>query len=267
MIGSSRPGALARAAEWQSFLNLLRALVIRELKGRYRRSLLGPVWAILQPLLYLIVFSFIGRVLRVPSEGIPYPLFTYSGLALWTFFATAVTRAGPSVYANAGIVKKIAVRREVFPVTAVVISLVDLLFASIVLVGLLFWFRVPVGWSLLWLPPLVVLTAVLALGVGLGVAALGTYKSDAVFALPLVMQMWLLASPVMYPLGSVPEGWRLLYGLNPMVGIVEAFRTALVKGLPPDLGLLAWSIVGVVLVWAVAWPLFRAVSQYFADVL
>jgi lipopolysaccharide transport system permease protein len=256
-----------RKTEVQRFFNLLWALVMRELKGRYRRSLLGPAWAIIQPLFYMVIFTFIRGVLNISSEGVPYVIFTYSALVPWTLFSNGVTRCGPSVSSNAGILKKIAIAREVFPVAGVVVSLVDFLISSLILVGMMIWFRVPVGWSLLWLPVLVLLTVLLGLGVGLGVAALGTYKRDIIFGLPFLMQFWLLATPIMYPVGQVPGRWQFLYSLNPMVGIIEGFRAVMVKGMVPDLGLLIVSLLGIVVVWLVAWPLFRYMSQYFADVL
>jgi lipopolysaccharide transport system permease protein len=240
---------------------------MRELTGRYRRSLLGPAWAVIQPLFYMVIFTFIRGVLNITSEGVPYVIFTYSALVPWTFFSNGVSRCGSSVSSNAGIVKKIAIAREVFPVAGLVVSLFDLLISSLILVAMMIWFRVSVGWSLLWLPVLVLLTALLALGVGLGVAALGTYKRDVMLALPFLMQFWLLATPTMYPLGNVPERWQFLYTLNPMVGLIEGFRRVVVKGVAPDLGLLAVSLLGIVAVWLVAWPLFRYMSQYFADVL
>jgi len=120
---------------------------------------------------------------------------------------------------------------------------------------------------MVWLPLLVLLTALLALGVGLGVAAVGTYKHDIIFAIPFLLQFWLLATPIMYPIGQVPERWQFLYSLNPMVGLIEGFRGVIVKGMPPDLGLLSLSMAGIVLVLIIAWPLFRYMSQYFADVL
>ena len=254
-------------AEIQRFFNLLWALVIREIKGRYRRSLLGPTWAFLQPLFYMVIFTFIRGVLNISSERVPYVIFTYSALVPWTFFSNAVTRCGPSVSSNAGILKKMPIAREVFPVSGVVASLIDLFISSIILVGMMIWFRVPVGLSMLWFPLLVLLTALLALGVGLAVAAVGTYKHDIIFAMPFLLQFWLLATPTMYPIGQVPERWQFLYSLNPMVGVIEGFRTVLVKGMPPDLGLLTVSILGIVVIWVVAWPLFRYVSQYFTDVL
>jgi lipopolysaccharide transport system permease protein len=249
------------------FFNLLWAIVTREIKGQYRRSLLGPSWALLQPLFYMVIFTFIRGVLNISSEGIPYVLFTYCALVPWTFFSNAVARCGPSVLLNAGIVKKMALPRIVFPTAAVVTSLFDLLMSGIILIGMIFWFHIPVGWSLIWLPAMVLLMALLALGVGMVIAAFGTFKRDIIFATPFVMQFWLLATPIMYPLSSVPARWQTIYMANPMVGLIEGFRNALIKGSSPDLGLLTMSLIGIGVIWAIAWPLFRAMAQYFADVL
>lgn len=256
-----------RKTERQRFLHLLWALILRELKGRYRRSLLGPAWAIIQPLFYMIIFTFIRGVLDISSDGVPYVIFSYSALVPWAFFSNAVTRCSPSIYQNAGIVKKIAIAREVFPLAGVMTSLVDFLISTSILLGMMIWFRVSVGWALLWVPLLVLMTAMLALGVGFGMASLGTYKRDIIFAIPFLMQFWLLATPIMYPLSEVPERWQFLYSLNPMVGVIEGFRVVIIKATTPDLSLLWVSFLGIGVVWLVAWPLFRYMSQYFADVL
>ncbi|RLA87457.1 MAG: ABC transporter permease [Deltaproteobacteria bacterium] len=256
-----------KKAGFDRFFNLLWALVTREIKGQYRRSFLGPAWALLQPLFYMVIFTFVRGVLKISSEGIPYVLFTYSALVPWTFFSNAVARCGPSVIQNAGVVKKMALPRIVFPTAAVVTSLFDLLMSGIILIGMMFWFHIRVGWSLIWLPVLVLLMALLALGVGMVIAAFGTYKRDIVFATPFLMQFWLLATPIMYPLGSVPERWQKLYMLNPMVGLIEGFRGALIKGAVPDLNLIFFSLLGIAMVWTIVWPVFRSMSQYFADVL
>jgi len=264
-------GVYVRPTEFRTealrFLGLVWALVARELKSRYRRSVLGPAWAVLQPLCYMLIFTFIRSVLNISSGGAPYVIFTYSALVPWTFFANAVTRCGLSVSSNAGLLKKIATQREVFPVASVLTTLVDMLIASVILVGMMIWFRVPVTGALLWLPALVVLVWGIALGCGLGVAAVGTYKRDVVFAMPFLMQFWMLATPIMYPLGRVPGHLRPLYRLNPMVGVIEGFRNVLVNGTAPDAGLLLISLGGVVVIWLVAWPVFRYMSQYFADAL
>lgn len=254
-------------AELSRFLNLLRALVVRDFKGQYRRSILGPSWAIIQPVAYMAIFLFLRGLFDIPSEGIPYVIFTYSALVPWAFFANAVTRSVPSVYSNAALVKKMAIPREIFPIAAIVLSLVDLFISSLLLVAMMVWFGVPIGLSLLWVPILVLLTILLALGLGLALAALGTYRRDVIFAVPFLMQFWLLATPIMYPLSAVPQAWQFLYSLNPMVGIIEGFRGAIVLGAAPDLGLLALSMFGIIAVWLVAWPLFRYMSRYFADVL
>lgn len=257
---------LARAGVKRS-VSLLWALVAREIKGRYRRSLLGVLWAILPPVFYTVVFTFIQGILNIASENVPYVVFAYTAMVPWAFFSSAVSRCGVSISSNAGIVKKVAIPREVFPIAAVMTALVDFFISALILVGLLAWFHAPIGWPLVWLPVLVLLTTLLALGVGLLVGALGTFKQDALFAVPLLMQFWLLATPIMYPLGQVPDRWQSFYVLNPMVGIIEGFRWVMVKNTAPDLGLLGVSLLGTVLVWLVAWPLFRHLSQYFADVL
>jgi ABC-type polysaccharide/polyol phosphate export permease len=248
-------------------VHLVEALVVREFKGRYRRSLLGPAWAIIQPLGYLLMFAFVGHVLKISSEGVPYLVFTCSALVPWTFFSNALARCAPTFYFKPAIIRKIALPREAFPIAEVIGSLVDLAVAALIAATMMAWYRTPVGWNLLWFPALLMLTVLLATGVGLVVSALGTYQFDTVFALPFVMQLWMLATPVMYSFKSVPLRWQGWYRLNPMVGIIEGFRAILVLDRGPDLALLACSIGGTVVVWIIAWPLFRYTSQYFADVL
>jgi len=259
--------ALPEKAEWQRAIHVIQALIIREFKGRYRRSLLGPAWAVIQPLAYMVIFTAVGHILNISSEGVPYLVFTYSALVPWTFFANAVSRCGPTIYFKGALIRKIALPREVFPLAEVIGSLVDFAVAGVILVALMLWFRTPVGWPLLWCPVLMLLTILLAIGVGFAVAALGTYQFDTVFALPLLMQLWMLGTPVMYPLHTVPAAWQGWYRLNPMVGIIDGFRGILVEQRTPDLPLLGYSLLGIVTVWIFAWPLFRYTSQYFADVL
>ncbi|MFB0536697.1 MAG: ABC transporter permease [Anaerolineae bacterium] len=244
---------------------LLFAPVYRDVTARYRRSLLGPLWAILQPLILMVVFSLLRGVLDIPSEGMPYVLFSYAGLVPWSFFSTAVTRCGSSILSNASIVKKIALPREVFPLAAVITALFDFLMSGLVMAGMMIFYRVPVGWSLLWLPVLCLNAGLLAFAVGMVIASVGTFKRDFIIATPFLMQIWLLATPVVYPLSSVPEHWQSLYLLNPMVGIIEGFRAVLLKAETPPLGSLGWSVLVTLLALALAWPFFRWMSRYFAD--
>jgi len=261
----------ANRGQWEGrrsrFFTLLWALVRRDVTARYRRSLLGPAWAILQPLILMVLFTMLRGFVNIPSEGVPYVLFSYAALVPWTFFTNAVSFCGPSVTSNAGVIKKMALPREVFPLAAVTTALFDFAMSGLVMAGMMLWFRVPVGWTLLWLPVLVFLTAALAFGVGMFIASLGTFKRDFIFATPFLMQFWLYATPVIYPLSSVPEQWRTLYMLNPMVGVIEGFRNVLIRASAPPLEALGWSalMTGVVLV--ITWPIFRWLSQYFADVL
>jgi lipopolysaccharide transport system permease protein len=249
------------------FVLLLLALVSRDITARYRRSLLGPLWAILQPLILMVLFTLLRGIVSIPSDGIPYVLFSYAALVPWTFFTNALSFCGPSVVLNGPIIKKIALPREVFPLAAVTTALFDLIMAGLVLVGMMVWFRVPVGWSLLWTPVLILLIAALAFGVGMFIASLGTFRLDFIIATPFLTQFWLYATPVMYPLSSVPDHWQTLYMLNPMVGIIEGFRSILLQNAPPPLAALGWSVLMTIVILAITWPLFRWFSRYFADVV
>lgn len=209
----------------------------------------------------------IQGILKITTGDIPYVVFAYAAMVPWMLVSSGIGRCGACLTSNAGIIKKMAMAREVFPVAAVLTAVLDATISFCLLLSLLVWFQTPFGWSLLWLPLLVVLGTGLALGGGMLVAALGTFKQDVVFAIPLVMQLWLLISPIMYPLEQVPSDWRGLYVLNPMVGLVESVRAILVRGVAPDPSLLGIAAVGVGIVLVVAWPIFRLLSQNIADVL
>lgn len=249
------------------FMTLLTALLYRDITTRYRRSILGPLWAILQPLILMVVFSLLRGTLGISSEGQPYVLFSYAGLLPWTFFTNAVTACGSSIVTNARVVKKIALMREVFPLVAVLTTLFDFVMAGVVMVGMMAFYKIQVGWALLWVPVLCLIMASLALGIGMVVAALGAFTRDIVMITPFLMQIWLLVTPVIYPMSSVPDRWQALYLLNPMVGIVEGFRNVLLKAEAPLLGPLGWSALMSLVMLAVSWPIFRRLSWYFADLL
>ena len=267
MVESAQFAHSSRRRQISQFLNLLFALVRRDITARYRRSLLGPLWAILQPLILMVLFNLLRSIVDIPSDGVPYVIFSYAGLVPWTFFTNAVSFCGPSIALNANVVKKSSIAREVFPASAVVTALFDLVMAGLVLFGMMVWFQVPFTWALLWLPMLIALMALLAWGVGLMIASLATYKRDFIFATPFLIQFWMYATPVIYPMSSVPEHLRSLYQLNPTVGLIEGFRAVLVHGQSPDLNLLAISAVSTIVLCAITWPIFRYMSQYFADVL
>ena len=253
------------------FLSLLRALVVRDFTGRYRRSILGPAWAVLQPVAYTAVFVLVRNVMKnavqIEEGNVPYVLVAFTAMVPWAFFANAVTRCGNCMLSNASVLKKMPMRREVFPAAAVSLSMLDMLISGVVLCGLMMWYRIPLTVSVVWLPLLMVTVVLLACGIGLGVAALGTYRRDIILGVPILLQIGLLASPVMFSLHEVSEKTRFLMTFNPMVGIIEGFRSVLLDGQPPDATLLFLTWASITVIWLIAWPLFSFMSQYFADIL
>ena len=253
--------------KFNRFVTLTWALVCREITTRYRRSILGPLWAIIQPLILMLVFTLLRGVINIPSEGVPYVIFSYSALVPWTFFTSSINRCGPSILSNGSLIKKIDMPREVFPLSAIATSFFDFMMSGIVLVGMMVYFKVEFSLMLLWLPILLLTTSILAFGIGMFIASVGCFKRDIIIATPFLAQIWLFATPVIYPSSSVPAKWIWLYKINPMVGIIEGFRNVLVKGQGPNLELLSLSLVITLFVLLFSWPLFRWLSQYFADVL
>ncbi len=249
------------------FFSVLYALVMRDITSRYRRSSLGLWWAFLQPLILMVLFNMLRGFVSIPSDGIPYLLFSFSALMPWTFFTNAVSACGPSIINNAEVIKKIALPREVFPLAAVAATLFDFFMSAGIMALLMFYYKIHVTLALLWLVPLIVLMTAIAFSVGILIAGLGTFRKDFIFATPFLTQAWLFATPVIYPLSSVPESSRFWYTLNPMVGVVEGFRTVLLKGEPPPADAALWSVIMTVGLLALSWPVFRRLSGYFADVL
>ena len=249
------------------FYDLVMALVQRDFKAHYRRSQVGPAWAVIQPLIYLGIFMLVRGVLDIPSDGQPYVLFAYVALVPWTFLTGAITRGGNCIYANSEIIKKIALPKEVFPVAAVVRSLIDFGIACILLALLLLWFRPEMTWHLLWLPVLLALLFCLALAATFGIAALATFIQDFNLAAPFVVQAGMLASPIMYPLSQVPEAWIPYYAINPAVGIIEGLRRVVVMGSPPEFLSLVLSVLVTGGLLLASWVLFRRTSQHYADIL
>jgi lipopolysaccharide transport system permease protein len=224
-------------------------------------------WAFLQPMILMLLFNMLRGFVNIPSDGLPYVLFSYSALVPWTFFTNAVAACGPSIITNAEVIKKIALPREVFPLAAVAATLFDFCMSGIILAAMMIWFKVPVGWALLWLPVLIVLMVAVSYSVGILLAGLGTFRKDFIFATPFLTQAWLFVTPVIYPLSTVPEKWQSIYMLNPMVGVIEGFRNVLLKATAPPTEALGISVIVTGILLAISWPIFRKLSGYFADVL
>jgi lipopolysaccharide transport system permease protein len=244
------------------------AVFRRDLKAQYRRSMLGPVWALVQPLTYLLVFTFVHGILNIASDDLPYPLFLYAGLVPFSYLTNATLRGAGAIAANGNVIKKMHVPCEAFIVAAMTNATVDAAVSLLLLLGLMAWFGIMPGLLVLfWLPVLVTVLALLALGLALLLAALGTFKNDLFVVAPILFQLWLIASPVIYPPSAVPAEWASLYALNPMVGVVDGFRSVLLHGHAPEMQSLAVSIAFALVAAGLGFTAFRNLSKHFADVL
>jgi lipopolysaccharide transport system permease protein len=253
--------------ELWTYRELLYFLVWRDIKVRYKQTVLGAVWAVLQPVMTMAVFAlFLGRLAHVPSDGLPYPLFSFSGLVPWTYFATAVTGGAMSVVGSQQLISKVYFPRLLVPMAATATPLVDFAIAMATLGAMLAWYHVAPGAAVVWLPLLILLAAATAFSVSLWLSALMVVYRDVRYVVPFFMQFWMFATPVAYPASLVPAKWRLLYGLNPMTGVIEGFRWALVGGpAPGPVVLVSAAAVAALLVTGLFF--FRRLEGTFADVI
>jgi lipopolysaccharide transport system permease protein len=250
------------------YRELLYFLTWRDIKVRYKQTVLGAAWAILQPFLTMVVFSvFFGRLAKVPSEGVPYPIFAYCALLPWNYFAGALDRAGNSLVGSANLITKVYFPRLVVPMSAVLAGLLDFAIAFVVLIGMMLVYGIVPTAAVLALPAFILLATVTALGVGLWLSAMNVQYRDVRYAIPFLVQFWLFASPVAYSSTLVPERWRALYGLNPMAGVVEGFRwTLLGTGQSPGPLLAVSASVSIALLISGLYY-FRRMEKTFADVV
>jgi lipopolysaccharide transport system permease protein len=258
----------AEILELWAYRELLYFLVWRDVKVRYKQTFFGAAWAVIQPLSAMVVFTvFFGRLVRVPSDGLPYPLFAYAALLPWSYFAQSVTHAASSVVASAHLVTKVYLPRLAIPMAAVLSGVVDFGVAFLVLVVMMLLYgAVPGGLALIFVPAFFILALVVTLGVGLWLAALNVAYRDVGHAAPFLVQLWLFATPVVYPSSLLPEPWRTLWGLNPMTGVVEGFRAALLGTRVPTLMLLL-SAAAALLIAATGFRYFRRVQKGFSDLV
>jgi len=253
--------------ELWTYRELLYFLVWRDIKVRYKQTVLGAAWAVLQPAMTMAVFAlFLGRLAHVPSDGLPYPLFTFAGLIPWTYFAAALTSGSASVVGSQQLIAKVYFPRLLIPLAAAITPLVDGAIALVTVVPLAIWFRVWPGPAIVWLPAFALLAVATAFGAALWLATLTVEFRDVRYVVPFIVQFWMFATPVAYPASLVPVRWRLLYGLNPMTGVVEGFRWTLIGGPAPG-PLVAVSAVVVASMLAAGLLFFRRAEGTFADVI
>jgi len=238
----------------------------RDLKVRYKQTLLGVGWAILQPFMTMIVFSiFFGSLAQVPSDGVPYPIFTYTALIPWTLFSKALQDASRSLVANSHMITKVYFPRMILPISSVLAGVVDFLIAFLVLLGMMLYFKITPTANAWTLPLFLVLAVITAIAVGLWLSALNVLYRDINYILPFLTQFWMYLTPIAYPSSMVPEQWRAIYALNPMTGVVEGFRWALLgTGQPP--GLMTFVSAGVAIILLISGMFyFKRMERLFAD--
>jgi len=255
-----------RLAELWEYRELVYFLVWRDIKVRYKQTVLGAAWAIIQPVFTMIVFAvFFGHLAKIPSDGVPYPIFAFAALVPWTFLANALTQGSNSLVGSANLIKKVYFPRLVVPLASVLSGIVDFALAFGVLLIMMVGYNVGFSLRLLWIPLFVLLTITTALGVSLWLSALNVEYRDVRYTVPFLTQFWLFATPVAYPSSLLSEPWRTVYGLNPMVGVVEGFRWALLNiGSAPGSMMAVSGLASVVLLAGGAYY-FRRLERTFAD--
>jgi lipopolysaccharide transport system permease protein len=255
------------ASVWE-YRELLLFLVWRDVKVRYKQTVLGAVWAILQPLMTMAIFTVVfSRLAKVPSDGLPYPIFAYTALLPWGYFSQALSRASGSLVGSSHLITKVYFPRLILPLSSAAAPIVDLAIAFLVLGGMMAWYRIAPGWGILALPLLLLIAFLTALAVSLWLSALNVRYRDIGHIVPFLIQFWMYASPIAYPASLVPERWRSLYALNPMVGVVEGFRWALLGKEAPDFGIMLVSGLAVLALLLGGLVYFRRTERTFADLV
>lgn len=266
---SFSPGAIGQQLlKLVRFRDLLLTLTLHRIAVRYKQSVLGYYWATLYPLLLMIIYTIIfGRFAHVQTNGLPYAVFAFSALLPWTFFSNALSTATLGLVSHSNLVLKVSFPREIIPLAYVFAALIDFLLASLILAAMMFYWRVPVTPNILWVAPAMLTLLVFASALALFLSAFQVRFRDVGMAMPLLLQLWMFATPVVYPLSSVPAKFRTWYDLNPMVGIVETFRAAVLHSAHPRLGLLTWSLFSSVVLALAAYLWFKHVETTFADII
>jgi lipopolysaccharide transport system permease protein len=259
--------SLDLGAIWQR-RELLYFLVWRDVKVRYKQTAIGAAWAILSPLLTVLIFTLVfGKMAKIPSNGLPYALFAFSGVLPWSYFAQALTRSSGSLVSNSQLITKVYFPRLTIPISAVTTPALDFVLSLLPLFGIMLWFGVVPTWRLLALPGLLLLLATFALAVGLWLAPINVRYRDVNHTIPFLVQAWMYCSPIVYPLTLVPQEWRVLYSLNPIVGVIEGFRWSLLGAQSPDVVAIALSGIVILPLFLGGLFFFRHMERSFADVI
>ncbi len=268
VIQPSKGWISLRLRDLWEYRELLYFLVWRDIKVRYKQTALGAAWAIIQPFFSMVVFSlFFGKLAKMPSDGIPYPIFAYAGLVPWTFFANGLAQSANSLVESANLIRKIYFPRLTIPIANVLAGLVDFALAFAVLLGMMAWYHIYPTARLVWLPLFLLLALVTALAVGLWLSVLNVEYRDVRYTVPFITQFWMFATPIVYPNSLLSEPWRTVYGLNPMVGVIEGFRWALLGTKTAPGPTIAVSGAASLLLLIGGAFYFRRMEKTFADVV
>ncbi len=252
---------------WQ-YRELLYFLVWRDIKVRYKQTTLGATWAIIQPFFTMVVFSlFFGKLAKIPSDGIPYPIFSFTALVPWTFFSTGLSNASNSLVGSSQLITKVYFPRLIIPIATVLSGIVDFWLAFLVLLGMMVFYGIYPTLSVLWLPLFLLLAFVISLGVGLWLSALNVQYRDVRYIVPFITQLWLFATPAAYPSSMLPQPWRTIFGLNPMVGVVEGFRWALLGTNNAPRPIIIVSSLAAIIILVSGAFYFRRTEKGFADLV
>jgi ABC-type polysaccharide/polyol phosphate export permease len=268
MAGSGAPSVLDSLRELTRHRDLILSFAIRDIRARYKQTALGIGWAVLHPFSLMVIFTLVfSKLARVPSDGVPYPLFVYSGLIFWTFFAASVSQGTIAMVANGSLVRKIYFPRETLLIAVLLAAGLDWAIASAIFVGMLFYYQASITWAMAWVVPLIILQVMFTLGVICLTSAINVYLRDIGTAMPLLLQLWMFATPVAYPLSVVPAWLAPLYLLNPMAPVIDGYRRAILRGEPPDLVHLGVGFAIAVGLLAGAYVWFKRAERTFADVI
>ncbi len=254
--------------ELKQYQDLLYFLVTRDIKVKYKQTVLGGLWAVIQPFFMMVVFTlFFGKLAKIPSDGVPYPIFNFTAMIAWTYFSGAINKSSNSIVGSGSLISKVYFPRIFIPLAPVVAGLLDFAIAFVVLIGMMIYYHIYPSILVFILPVLIILMMLIASGIGMVLAALSAKYRDVSYMIPFLVQFWMFATPIVYPASMIPERYRMIYALNPMTGIIEGFRSAILGkvAFPIEMVLISTFIsIGLFLIGLIY---FKQVERYFADVI
>jgi lipopolysaccharide transport system permease protein len=254
--------------ELRQYRDLFYFLVVRDIKVKYKQTVLGGLWAVIQPFFSMVVFTlFFGKLAKMPSDGIPYPVFNFTAMVAWTYFSNAISDAGNSLISSTNLLSKVYFPRLIIPSSPVLAGLLDFAIAFVILLGMMIYYKIYPTLLILMTPLLVLLMVLTASGVGMFLAALNAQYRDIRYTMPFLIQIWMFASPIVYPASIIPGEYRFLYALNPMVGVIEGFRSALLGTTAFPLGMILISSAVSLVLFLIGIMYFKQTERYFADII